>query len=239
MKVYLIRHSMTEGNKKKRYIGITDEPLCTEGIQILKERAGKYPKAEHIYISPMKRCRQTAEIIYPEAMSEGGFTVNEKLRECDFGMFENHNYLELSECQEYQAWIDSGGKLPFPNGESREGFVRRTLEGFEEICLDAQKNGWREIAVVVHGGTIMGIMERYARTKDGCPAGSYYDFQVKNGEGYELRITESDLYDGGGSYRVRFGSAVRGSEMAVSSGAPDRSCDIGGRTNYQKLFAEE
>lgn len=239
MKIYLIRHSMTEGNKKKRYIGITDEPLCAEGIQILRERAGKYPKVEHVYISPMKRCRQTAEIIYPDNMSEGGFTENEKLRECDFGIFENRNYLELSDCQEYQAWIDSGGKLPFPDGESREGFIRRTLEGFKEICLNAQKNGWREIAVVAHGGTIMSIMERYARKEDGGMAGNYYDFQVKNGEGYELRITESDLYDGSSSGRILFGSSVRGSEMAVSSGSPDRSCDIGGGTNYQKLFAEE
>lgn len=239
MKVYLIRHSTTEGNKEKRYIGSTDEPLCRDGIEILKKRAGQYPKAEHVYISPMKRCRQTAEIIYPKEMSDGRFTVHDKLRECDFGMFENHNYLELSDCQEYQAWIDSGGKLAFPGGESRKGFIRRTLEGFEEICLDAQKNGWEKIAVVAHGGTIMSIMERYARKKDGGLAGSYYDFQVKNGEGYELRITESDLYDGGGSYRVLFGSSVRGSEMAVSSGAPDRSYDIGDGTNYQKLFAKK
>ncbi len=53
------------------------------------------------------------------------------LRECDFGLFENHNYIELSS-PEYQAWIDSGGR-PFPEGESREAFIRRTLEGFREV----------------------------------------------------------------------------------------------------------
>jgi alpha-ribazole phosphatase len=37
---------------------------------------------------------------------------------------------------------------------------------------------------VVHGGTIMSVMEKYA-----VPKGNYYDFQVKNGQGY---ITEFD-----------------------------------------------
>ena len=30
MKIYLIRHSITEGNRRKRYIGRTDEPLCRQ-----------------------------------------------------------------------------------------------------------------------------------------------------------------------------------------------------------------
>lgn len=37
--------------------------------------------------------------------------------------------------------------------------------------------------------------ERYAVKEDGTPAGSYYDYQIKNGEGYELRISENDIYD--------------------------------------------
>ena len=129
MRIYLIRHSMTKGNKEKRYIGTTDESLCLEGIQLLEERKGMYPEVTYVYVSSMKRCVQTAEIIYPKMMKAGAYSCNEKLRECDFGLFENHNYIELSGCPEYQAWIDSGGKLPFPEGESREAFIRRTLEG--------------------------------------------------------------------------------------------------------------
>ena len=66
MRIYLIRHSMTKGNKEKRYIGTTDESLCLEGIQLLEERKGMYPEVTYVYVSPMKRCVQTAEIIYPE-----------------------------------------------------------------------------------------------------------------------------------------------------------------------------
>ena len=69
MRIYLIRHSMTKGNKEKRYIGTTDESLCLEGIQLLEERKGMYPEVTYVYVSPMKRCVQTAEIIYPEMMN--------------------------------------------------------------------------------------------------------------------------------------------------------------------------
>ena len=237
MEIYLIRHSMTEGNKEKRYIGTTDEPLCAEGIELLKEYAGRYPRPEHVYISPMKRCIQTAGIIYPHMISDSRYTIMDDLRECDFGRFETHNYIELSGDVQYQAWIDSGGRLPFPDGESRDEFVERTRNCFLEILKDALKNNWTQIAVVAHGGTVMSIMEQYARKKDGKAAGSYYDFQVKNGEGYELRITENDLYDGSTCGRIFTGSDVRRSKVAVSSGASDRTSDLGGGTNYKKLPA--
>jgi len=35
--------------------------------------------------------------------------------------------------------------------------------------------------LVADGGTLMAIMEKHAQ-----PAGSYFDFQVKNGEGFLL-----------------------------------------------------
>ena len=232
MRVYLIRHSMTKGNKEKRYIGTTDESLCLEGIQLLEERKGMYPEVTYVYVSPMKRCVQTAEIIYPEMMKAGAYSCNEKLRECDFGLFENHNYIELSGCPEYQAWIDSGGKLPFPEGESREAFIRRTLEGFREVVRDAQAHDREKIAVVAHGGTIMSIMDRYARDENGQPDGSYYDYQVKNGEGYELIIADVSSGDGG----ICAGSEIWRSGVAVSSGENDRSFDLRGGKNYKKLI---
>ena len=48
MRIYLIRHSMTKGNKEKRYIGTTDESLCLEGIRLLEERKGMYPEVTYV-----------------------------------------------------------------------------------------------------------------------------------------------------------------------------------------------
>lgn len=220
MIIYLIRHSMTAGNLKKRYIGRTDEPLCEEGIRYLEQRM--YPQAERLYVSPMKRCIQTAECIYPGQMAH----VVQELAECDFGIFENKNYQELSDCPEYQAWIDSGGELPFPGGESKEMFRRRSVRGFELVLDECKRLGVRSAALVVHGGTIMSIMERY-----GSPAGTYYSYQVGNGEGYELTIMDVCSGDG----RVPAGSGTRRSKMALSSGQADRSSDHTNGKNYKKL----
>lgn len=86
MKIVLIRHGMTEGNVSRRYIGITDENLCPKGQQILNENIKNrmYPMADIVFSSTMKRCVQTAKIIYPEK----DILKEELLKECDFGIFE-------------------------------------------------------------------------------------------------------------------------------------------------------
>ena len=64
MRWILIRHGKTRGNLEGRYVGCrTDEPLSPEGIEELKQRS--YPRAEWVYVSPMSRCIETAEILYP------------------------------------------------------------------------------------------------------------------------------------------------------------------------------
>ena len=65
LEMALIRHSITAGNLKGRYIGSqTDEPLCQDGIALIQNFV--YPFVERVYVSPMKRCVETAELIWPE-----------------------------------------------------------------------------------------------------------------------------------------------------------------------------
>ena len=65
MEIVLIRHGATAGNIEKRYIGTTDEPLCDTGTAQIQEymSAGCYPKVQALYVSPLKRCSQTAAFI--------------------------------------------------------------------------------------------------------------------------------------------------------------------------------
>lgn len=181
-RLVLLRHSFTEGNLKKRYIGTTDEPLCPEGVRFLKGHF--YPEAEHVFVSPMRRCVQTARLLYPHMP----FHIIEELSECDFGDFENKDYQELSDNPDYQRWVDSGGTLPFPNGESREAFKWRSLSGFRRVVYFCLSHGVESAAVVTHGGNIMNIMEEYSyRRKD------FYQWHVENGCGYVVEIDE-DLW---------------------------------------------
>lgn len=182
--LYLIRHSLTQGNLEKRYVGTTDEDLCKEGIQLLKKK--KAPFVDKLFVSPMQRCLKTASILFQNQP----FIVKEGFRECDFGAFEYKNYLELAKDQQYQQWIDSNGTLPFPKGESREEFISRCVKNFQEVALSLDASV-SSVAFVVHGGTIMSILESFA-----LPKKSYFDWQTENSCGFlaKLKIEEKRIW---------------------------------------------
>lgn len=170
MELYFVRHGRMPGNKEKRYIGRTDESILPESVKELSERAarGEYGHPEILFVSPMRRCVETAGIIYPDMEMH----VIRDFRECDFGSFEGRNYIELSSEPDYISWIESGGTMPFPGGESMNEMIDRVMKGFYE-AMDIADG--RDAAFVVHGGTIMALMSRI----DG---GDFYDYQIDNGE---------------------------------------------------------
>lgn len=67
IRLTLIRHGATLSNKEGRYLGKTDEALSPEGIGMLKKAVtgGNYPTADLLFSGPMKRCLETAQILYP------------------------------------------------------------------------------------------------------------------------------------------------------------------------------
>lgn len=189
IELYLIRHGATKANREHRYLGRTEEPLSEEGREALKafQKKGLYPdpaSIQGIFVSPMKRCRETAELLFGDCEQH----VIPEFREMDFGLFEGKNYQDLQGNARYQAWIDSNGTLPFPEGESREDFIERCKRGFEEmlrIAIARVMDGNEEqknIAAVVHGGTIMAVCSSFTD-------GEYFDFQIGNGEGYRCKVT--------------------------------------------------
>ncbi|MBO5055360.1 MAG: histidine phosphatase family protein [Lachnospiraceae bacterium] len=193
MKVYLIRHGKTRGNQEHRYVGATDEDLLPEAEKALglrkqeiKEKAGEgFLQAETVYVSPLKRCRQTASVLFPDKEQ----VVAEGLRECDFGEYEYKNYQELCGYPAYQEFIDSNGESGFPGGETLKTFQDRCVMTFDEIVgkkLQEEDSG-QSIVLVVHGGTIMAILDKYAR-----PHKSYYEWQSENGACFEAVVVQEE-----------------------------------------------
>ena len=181
--LYLIRHGATKSNLRHAYLGKTDEALSDEGRQQIEDMKNKkcYPdKADILFCSPMIRCKQTANLIYPDTKQ----IVIDEWREIDFGRFEGKTYSELNGDEQYQRWIDSNAQLPFPNGESRDEFIKRTMSGLEQ-CATFMKKGIKTAVAAVHGGTIMAIISSLTG-KD------YYTYQVKNADGYMLTLILSD-----------------------------------------------
>lgn len=162
-------------------MGTTDEPLCEEGKRMLNEIT--YQEADCVFVSPLKRCIETANLIYPDLEP----VIYQDLRECDFGDFENKNYKELTDNKDYTLWIESNGTLPFPNGEKVEEFKSRTIKAFDKIICESLDKNYKSIAIVAHGGTIMSILEEYSH-----PHGDYYSWQVKNGGGFLGKFDEEN-----------------------------------------------
>ena len=177
MTIYLIRHGQTRGNLERRYMGVTDQPLCPQGRAALADWRG--PEAEAVYVSPLLRCRETAAILYPGTAQ----TAVPGLRETDFGAFEGRTYEELQDSPAYRAWLDSAGQAAPPGGESREQVRRRVLAAFRTVTAGHAPG--ERLALVVHGGTIMTLLEALE------PGGQFYRWQAPNGGGFRCR------WDGG------------------------------------------
>lgn len=183
MEIVMIRHFRTPGNGEKRYIGRTDEPLAEiPGLElIIRERQHSCQDVEQVIASPMKRCIQTAAHIFPGKTP----VLCEKLKECDFGLFEGKNYDELKADPAYLKWLDSRGTLPFPEGEDHELFKKRCVEGFCENVDRLLTENVKKAAMVVHGGTIMAVLSSIDEQNR-----EFYHWQPENGGGYRVILDE-------------------------------------------------
>jgi alpha-ribazole phosphatase len=187
MKIIFIRHLRTPGNEKRQYIGRTDESLSDRALEGFLSSKNRYPAVKSVIASPMKRCIETARLIYPEAE----IRTEPLLRECDFGLFEGKTYEELKDHPAYIEWLESGGMAAFPEGEPQELFRNRCAEGVQkwiEILLEEKAES---AAFVVHGGTIMASLSRLAEEPH-----DFYHWQVENGGGYEALVTEREWLNG-------------------------------------------
>ena len=179
MRITLIRHGKTEGNLKGCYVGRTDAPLCSEGVEEA-ERGAKDPDLRRVYVSPMRRARETAAILFPNAKQ----IVIEAFREMDFGDFEGRSAKEMEHDPAYRAWVDGYCQGACPGGESRTDFRARVCSAFQKIlqALDS------DAVFVVHGGVIMSILAEYCE-----PKRDFYDWRTDNLAGYTVDVSSDGI----------------------------------------------
>ncbi len=182
--VHLIRHGMTKANLTGQYAGSWDIPICPEGEEKLKNLKSdfEYPRMQESYSSPLSRCVQTCNIIYPEANP----IITEGLSECNFGEWEGKTAEELIKNEEYIKWTKSNRKTVPPSGESIGDFHKRICSTFEEIIDSLITRGVTSASIFTHGGVIMSILSAY-----GLPKANFFDWIVDNGCGYSVRVTPS------------------------------------------------
>lgn len=182
--IHFLRHALTKGNIEGRYIGSTDEPLCSEGIAQLRQmkKDYDYPECDVVFTSSLKRCADTAKILYPAKTP----IEMHGLDECDFGEFEGHTAAELEPYKEFGEWLAGGPDAKPLSGESNAEFADRVCDTFQKIVDGLIKTGMQRAAIITHGGVIMTLLAAF-----GVPELPMTEWLCPSGCGYIVRITPS------------------------------------------------
>lgn len=182
-RIHLIRHGVTKDNIEGVYCGITDTPLCDNGKEQLKQMKTEYayPGGQFLFTSPLVRCKETAEILYPELKA----IVIDGLTEYNFGEFEGKTADELQKKQpNFEPWLRGEAGVRPPFGESNEDFANRVCSSFVKIVDGVIKTGTEDLIIITHGGVISTILANF-----GLPEASVSDWMTPPGCGYTIRIS--------------------------------------------------
>lgn len=178
----ILRHGRTAANEEGRYIGRTDLPLSEDGREELEHKKDicDYPNVQKVYSSPLKRCIESAEALFPERE----LAVVDGLREMDFGDFENMTVEDLIDLDSYKQWLKGGMDNAPPGGESLRAMVERCFTSIHAILKDMMKNNLTHCAIVTHSGILMNTLSCF-----GLPRMKALDFTCQPGEGFEFVVT--------------------------------------------------
>lgn len=179
----LYRHGRTRANEDGIYIGSTDYPLTDEGAAELAGKTDRYeyPRVQRVYSSPLSRCRETAEILFPESE----LYIAEDLRELNFGIFEGKAATELVGREDYRQWLKGGAPdIRPPEGESAEELCIRSYRVLCRILMDMMENDFSHCAAITHAGVISNMLACF-----GMPKISAKELRCEPGEGFEILFT--------------------------------------------------
>lgn len=181
-KIHLIRHGKTPDSADGIYLGQTDLPLSSAGKRLLKEKADAftYPTAQIVYTSPLERCVQTADILYPDRLT----IPHEGFNECDFGDYTGKSFAQLKNLPSYQKWVEGGFDAAPPNGESGMELLERVLGAVQDIFERMMKERLTDVAVITHGGVIMSLLAAC-----GFPKRPMREWVTDFGGGFTISLT--------------------------------------------------
>lgn len=160
-KIYLIRHGETDQNKCKCLQGRSDIELNEYGRELAHKTAEGLKDIDFdiIFTSPLKRARETAEII--RGNREIPVICEERIQEISFGEYEglcygkehysvpDENFMNFfDKPQEYQ--------IP-PKGESFEEILERTRRFLEEVIQSGEYQG-KTILLSTHGCALKALL---------------------------------------------------------------------------------
>lgn len=184
MKIVLVRHGLSEGNKKGIFTGWSDVALSEDGIADLEKYKSEYhyPETDRYYASDLIRAVDTFDILFGDKKIL--HEQSKELRELFFGDLEDVKVstfpLSFSE-----TWSRNERH---ENWETRSEFEYRVVSKLEQIVWDLKKEKKTSATIVCHSGVIKTLLISLANLP-------YIDFQVlgtPNGLGYILHMDHNE-----------------------------------------------
>ena len=148
MRVIFVRHGRTKTNITGCFTGRTDLEVVPESLAEMRQLAADhpYPAVDAVYTSPLLRCRQTAEIFFPDRIA----TPLNDLAEVDFGDLEGADVLKTFKEIGWDRFKIYDPTLSFPNGETLGAAIARAVAALDTIVADAREKDLRTVAVATH-----------------------------------------------------------------------------------------
>ena len=154
MKLYLIRHGESVGNRKRLLFGRSDYPLTELGREQAAEVRDKMAEnpVSVCFSSPLIRARETAEICFAGRGVE--ILPLPEVMEQDMGRYEDMDFYSMeTEHPEVMQAVMNGwyGFLP-EGGESFAAVCERAVAGLEKVLERGE-----DAAIVAHNGPLSAI----------------------------------------------------------------------------------
>ena len=145
MDLFLIRHLPTESTKTGAFSGATDLGLSQDSMSCKTSIANKQDSDFAFYCSPLKRCRDSAKLFFPNEEMK----ILERAKEVNFGRWEGMTFDEISKQNPdlVTQWTNDS-EFSFPQGEKLRHFEERITE----LAHELQTN--EKVVLITHGGVI-------------------------------------------------------------------------------------
>ncbi len=153
-RVFFMRHAKTNLNKEGKFAGRIDCDVTEEGLQATRDSFPyKDEDFDYIYISPLKRTRQTLDAAIPNHKEP---IVDERIIERDVGDWDGKPYDIISDSLR-ENYIK--GFIDPPGGESAKAIKQRVTGFVEDLFSKYGPND--RILVVSHGAVLREIRDNF------------------------------------------------------------------------------
>lgn len=160
-RVIFVRHGRSTYNEQGRYQGSSDEAVLSDHGRYTAQLVGqslRHEKIQAVYASPLKRVRQTVDILLDELHAEA-FTLElrDELREIDLPEWEGLPYqtVRTQQADAYRCWIEHPHAFQMGSFYPVCDLYERAKHFWQSML---SRHPYQTLLVVSHGGTIHALI---------------------------------------------------------------------------------